>query len=162
MSDNNNPDLNFTQNEQSSQNPQIPPQQPGGQPFVPPHQQQTPPQYMEQNPRPNPTMAPYQPYPQQQPLFPQQPKDPKKGLAIASLVLGIVSLVFGCAFYLAIPCGIIAIILGAVSVKSTAKGMAIAGIILGSLGIVASVIFFIVLIASGVIEQYTNMYSSFY
>lgn len=35
-----------------------------------------------------------------------------KGLSIASMVLGIVSLVFFCVWYIAIPCAILAIIFG--------------------------------------------------
>ena len=54
--------------------------------------------------------APQQPMPQVQPST----SVPGKGLGIASMVLGIVSLVFFCVLYLAIPCAIVGIILGIV------------------------------------------------
>ena len=54
-----------------------------------------------------------------------------KGLSIASMVLGIVSLVFFCIIYLSIPCAILALIFGFVGNKKGGKGMAITGIILG-------------------------------
>lgn len=65
-----------------------------------------------------------------------------KGLAIASMVLGIIALVFFCFVYVSIPCGIIALILGGVSIatKKPGKGMAIAGLVCGILAIVIYVI----------------------
>lgn len=70
-----------------------------------------------------------------------------KGLSIASMVLGIVSLVFCCIPYLSIPCSIVGIILGGVSLatKKGGKGMAIAGLVCSILGIAA----YIILIAIG-------------
>mgnify|MGYP002626869172 CR=1 FL=1 len=58
----------------------------------------------------------------------------KKGLAIASMVLGIVSIVPGwCIPYLPLVLGLIAVILGGVSInkKQAGKGMAIAGLVTG-------------------------------
>lgn len=53
-----------------------------------------------------------------------------KGLAIASMVLGIVGLiVFG------LPCGILAIIFSIVSKKKAKSGMATAGLVLGIIDI---------------------------
>lgn len=63
----------------------------------------------------------------------QQPES--KGLSIASMVLGIVSVVLFCVVYVSIPCGILAIILGFVGKGKGAKGMAIAGIVLGIIAI---------------------------
>ncbi len=54
-----------------------------------------------------------------------------KGLSIASMVLGIVSLVFFCVWYIAIPCAILAIIFGIIGSKRGAKKMAKAGLIMG-------------------------------
>jgi hypothetical protein len=65
------------------------------------------------------------------------------GLAIASMVLGIVALVFSCCFvYLSIPCAIIGLILGAVSIsgKKGGKGMAIAGVVCSIVSLIPSVI----------------------
>lgn len=65
-----------------------------------------------------------------------------KGLAIASMVLGIVSLVFFCFVYICIPCGLISIILGGVALanKKPGKGMAIAGLVCSIVGIAIYVI----------------------
>lgn len=54
-----------------------------------------------------------------------------KGMSIAAMVLGIVSVVFCCIAYISIPCAILAIIFGFVGKKKGGKGMAITGIILG-------------------------------
>lgn len=63
----------------------------------------------------------------QQPMY-QQPMQPVtvpgKGLGVASMVLGIISLVLFCIWYVAIPCAIIAVILGGVGAsKAKAAGM---------------------------------------
>lgn len=55
------------------------------------------------------------------------------GFSIASLVLGIVSLVFMCFWVISIPCSILALIFGILSIKKPGKGMAIAGIITGAI-----------------------------
>ncbi len=55
----------------------------------------------------------------------------KKGLSIASMVLGIVSLVLCCIVYISVPCALLAIIFAAVGMKKGGKGMAIAGLVLG-------------------------------
>ncbi len=54
-----------------------------------------------------------------------------KGLSIASMVLGIVSVVLFCFTYISIPCSILAIIFGIVGMKKGGKGMGIAGLVLG-------------------------------
>lgn len=79
------------------------------------------------------------PQPMQPPPPPYQPPQQKKGMAIASLVLGIVSLVFFCAWYLSIPCAIVGLILGIIANKKFKTGMATAGIILSIIGIVTGV-----------------------
>lgn len=65
------------------------------------------------------------------------------GLAIASMVLGIVALVVSCClYYISIPCAIISVILGAISIKNQkpGKGMAIAGLVCGIISLVPSII----------------------
>jgi type IV secretory pathway VirB2 component (pilin) len=61
----------------------------------------------------------------------QKPEE-ERGLAIASMVLGIVGFVFSCCFALSLPLAVTGLILGIVSlVKGKGgKGMAIAGVIL--------------------------------
>lgn len=79
----------------------------------------------------------------------KEPKKERKGFCIASMVLGIIALVLFWMWYIAIPCAILAIIFGALGVKSQGKGMAIAGLVTGSIGLVVSIaiITFIVVIA---------------
>lgn len=87
-----------------------------------------------------------------QPVQPMQPAVvPGKGMGIAAMILGIVSLVLFCFWYLAIPCGIVGLILGILSLnKAKAVGMknglATAGIITSAIAIGIAVI--IVLLAA--------------
>ncbi len=69
----------------------------------------------------------------QPPMYPQQPAVPGKGLGVASMVVGIISLVLFCIWYIAIPCAIVGVILGGVALsKAKEVGMknslAVAGI----------------------------------
>lgn len=73
-------------------------------------------------------------------------KEDRKGLAIAAMVLGIVSIVFCCVYWVSIICAILAIIFGIVAIKSSGKGMAISGIVTGSIGIFISLFVTIFLI----------------
>jgi hypothetical protein len=76
------------------------------------------------------------------------PAGDKKGLAVASLILGILSL---CAAFVPI-CGalvpIVGLVLGFLGMKSSRKGLAIAGIILSAIGLLLTIIFVIVVAAN--------------
>ena len=95
----------------------------------------------------------------------EAPKN-KKGLCIASLVLGIVSLVLFCIWYLSIPCGILAIIFGVLGIKSMNKGMAVAGLVTGAIGLLVSMIVVISLFmfgfAIGITDALDTDYGSYY
>lgn len=80
----------------------------------------------------------------------EEPKKDRKGFCIASMVLGIIALVFFCIWYVSIPCAILAIIFGVLGIKSTGKGMAIAGLITGSIGLVVSILIIVFLFVFGV------------
>ncbi len=123
------------------------PQQPYGQPQQPygqPQQPYTQPQQPYNQPQ-QPYGQPQQPYgqpPQQygQPQYGQPmgaPKDASKGLAIASLVLGIVSF-----FICGLPCSITGLILGGVSYskKKVNNGMAVTGMVLCIIGLAVTII----------------------
>lgn len=71
---------------------------------------------------------------------PDQQVVEKKGFAIASLVLGIVAIVSGCAWYVAIPCAIVGLILGIMANKVKKTGMATAGIVLSIIALVLAVL----------------------
>lgn len=64
----------------------------------------------------------------------------RKGLAIASLVLGVLSLFSFCLVFCAGPLGLAGIITGIAGLKSSQRGLAIAGIVLSALGLVISVV----------------------
>lgn len=77
------------------------------------------------------------------------------GMAIASLVLGIISLFF-CIWYIAIPCGILAIIFGVIAGNKVkqgiggGEGMAKAGLIMGCIGLAIDAVAIILLFTVGI------------
>jgi hypothetical protein len=74
------------------------------------------------------------------PDVPAMARRPGNGMAIAALVLGIVSLALFCVLYVSLPCGILAIVFGIVG-RSRARagasggGMATAGLVCGVIGV---------------------------
>lgn len=104
----------------------------------------------------------YQPY-----TVPEPPKKKRNGLGIASLVIGIISLISCCCWWLSILLGVVSIILGIVSLvqKEDTKGFAVVGIILGSIGIVLTValVFTVVyMYDSGMMDQLGTYYYNEY
>ncbi|MCM1132356.1 MAG: DUF4190 domain-containing protein [Ruminococcus flavefaciens] len=78
---------------------------------------------------------------------PPQNQGGSKGLSIASMVCGIVSILgFCCCTPIGIICGLAGVILGILSKTKNmgGQGMALAGIITGAIGIVGSIIWIIV------------------
>ncbi len=68
------------------------------------------------------------------------------GLAIASMVLGIVALVMACCFwFISVPCAVVGVILGAVSLagQKPGKGMAIAGVVCSIVSLVPNAFLFL-------------------
>ena len=59
----------------------------------------------------------------------------RRGLAIASLVLGVLSIVVCCMPAFALPFGVIAIFAGIFGMKSSGRNLAIAGIVTGVIGL---------------------------
>lgn len=107
----------------------------------------------------------YQPQPQQgyappppPPMpDPNAPKD-NRTIAMVGMILGIVSIVISCAWYLAIPAGIAGIVCGVKGLRSSGHGMAMAGIICGAIGIVAGLIWIILVFAIGIGTEMLNSY----
>jgi hypothetical protein len=64
----------------------------------------------------------------------------KKGLAVPSLVLGIISVLTSLVWFISITLGVAAIVLGAMSLKSPGRGIAIAGIVTGVVGTLISIV----------------------
>lgn len=85
-------------------------------------------------------VPPVPPVPTVSPVAPVPRTNDKQGLAIASLVVGIINL---CAWFLPIcggPLSIVGIVLGVLGLPSTRRGMAIAGIVLSSIALLLSII----------------------
>ena len=80
------------------------------------------------------------------------------GFGIASLVLGILSLICCCFWPVSLTCGIVAIILGIVAVynKYDGKGMAIAGIVLGAISIVFMILLLVLVGSAGMLEAFSE------
>ena len=109
------------------------------------------------------TSPPYQaPYQQQQPgyippYYPPAvtPRQPGDGMAVASLVLGIISVVLCCVWFFSLPCAIIGLILGIVAKARGTGGMAVAGLILSVCGLGLSV-FLLIGIILGDVNYWVN------
>ena len=87
-----------------------------------------------------------------QPTYPVKQKEEGKGMAIASLVIGILSVTCCCGGILP---SILAVVFGFIS-KSQKKennGMALAGIILGFVGIVIGIVSLVYLFVSGTYQD---------
>lgn len=79
------------------------------------------------------------------------------GLSIASMVLGIVSIVTWCAWFISIPCSILALIFGIIGVKKPGKGMAITGIVTGSIALAIWVLMFSGAFIYGFMEGFSEV-----
>lgn len=76
-----------------------------------------------------------------------QPQRAGNGMAVASLICGIVACVLFCFGFISVPLGVVAIVLGVIANgkagrgEATGAGMAKAGLVLGILAVVLSIIF---------------------
>ena len=93
----------------------------------------------------------------------QVPQEPKKnsGMAVASMVLGIVSIIISCFYYLALPAAIVGLVLGIISIKGGkgGKGMAIAGIIMCSISILIGIL--LIVSCAAVVNNFGDFESLF-
>jgi hypothetical protein len=106
-----------------------------------------------QNPSPTPAPpAPVAPMPAPTPAAPGD----RRGLAIASLVVGILSLCGSASFICGGLFSVVGIVLGALGLNSKGKNMAIAGIILAGIGLVLTIVFRIVFQGG----LFTNMWNN--
>ena len=95
----------------------------------------------------------------------QPAKVPGKGLGIAGMVLGIVSLALFCFWYLAIPCVITGCILAGIGLNQAKKvgaknGMAVAGLVCSLIALAILVV--IVVIGVIAVEEATSSYYYYY
>lgn len=97
--------------------------------------------------------SPSEPYSSPYNYQPQmnQPNDSKDNIALAGMILGIISIVCCCG---SLPVAIVGIILSIIGLKSVnRKGMAIAGVICSAVSIVASVVMIIAMLSSDDFQQ---------
>lgn len=155
--------------EQENQPNPAPAEQPQPNPVAPeqPQPEAPAPGTFEQPQAPQAPAAPaYAPPPQQAapghaPQYGQPQLQPQKGLAIASLVLGIVSIVMCLVWYLSVPAGVVGVILGFVAKsRKQPKNFWLWGIILGFVGLALSII--ITIIALVVVTSMINEYGMQY
>lgn len=69
-----------------------------------------------------------------------QPQNSARGLAIASMVLGIVGFVAWCLPIIGFPVTIVGLILGIIAITKGTRGMAVAGVIMCSITLVITLI----------------------
>lgn len=119
-------------------------------PYPPQYNQAPRPPYPPQPPYTNNQYYQQPPYQNQQfyqarpPYMPQQPTNGGYGLAIASMVLGIIGILFSCClWFISIPCGILSLIFGIIALikRMPGKGMAITGIVLSAITIGLSLLY---------------------
>jgi len=80
------------------------------------------------------------------------------GLSIAALVLGIVSIVLWCVWFISIPCSILALIFGILGIKKPGKGFALTGLITGAISLVIWVVIFALAFIGGFIMGFEDAY----
>lgn len=86
------------------------------------------------------------------PYYPSYGATRTDGLCVAGMVLGIIGLVLFWIPYLAIPCGILGIILGSIGIKNvqnepqlkTGQGMGVAGLVTGILALVGGIVMIVI------------------
>lgn len=120
-------------------------------------QQPEPAQPAYQQPQPaQPAYQQPQPVYQQPAPVQQAPVVPGKGMAVTSMVLGIVALALFCMWYISLPCGIVGLALGIVAMNKAKavgmkNGMATAGIACSCVAL-GLMVLFIVLVVVGAAE----------
>ena len=71
------------------------------------------------------------------------------GLSVASMVLGIISLVCVCSWIVSITCGVLAVIFGAIELKKAKQPMAKAGLITGIISLSLVVLYLVCVFGLG-------------
>ena len=89
-------------------------------------------------------------------------KRDKKGLGIAGMILGILSIVLCCIWYVALPAAIVGLVLSCISQKAKGNGCAIAGIILCSFALAFALLMFILALSmlGSFFEEFMNALNS--
>lgn len=80
-------------------------------------------------------------------------KEKNHGIHIASLVLGIISIVTAAFWYITLPTGILAIVFGAKSIKKWGSALGKAGLITGIIGLVLFAFIYLGMIAMIIVSN---------
>lgn len=70
----------------------------------------------------------------------------RKGFNITSMILGIISILSFCWWYVSIPSGVIAIIFSIAGKKDAGRGMGVAGLVCGIIGLVFCIALYVLAI----------------
>jgi len=94
----------------------------------------------------------------------QPPKQPVNGMALASMIIGIVSALFLCFLpYLSLPMDIVGIVLGIIALKKPGgKGMAIAGIAISAVIFIASILMLILVFSMLSDPEFMHYFNEIY
>ena len=98
---------------------------------------------------------------QAEPYYAQPVQKKSSGMAVGSLVCGILSVVLCCVIWVSWIEAIVAIVLGIISLSSDreGKGMAIAGIVTGAFGLLLFIGFLVLWMTTGSLELMDSVYS---
>lgn len=86
------------------------------------------------------------------------PQQPSNGMGLTALILGIIAIPLVCCFYIGIPLGIAAVVLGwlgkqkADRGEATNRGQALAGLICGAIAVVIGILLLLLLVVFNVID----------
>lgn len=83
------------------------------------------------------------------------------GFNIAALVLGIVSIVLWCLWFISIPCAILALVFGIIGVKKKGKALAITGIVTSAISLAIWIAVFAGAFMFGFMEGLTEELDSY-
>lgn len=83
------------------------------------------------------------------------------GFNIAALVLGIVSIVLWCLWFISIPCAILALVFGIIGVKKNGKALAITGIVTSAISLAIWIAVFAGAFMFGFMEGLTEELDSY-
>ena len=72
----------------------------------------------------------------------------KSAAGVSSLVLGIISILSGLFYYISLPAGILAIVLGAKSTKKTGSRLGKSGLVIGIVGVSICVFLYISMVVT--------------
>ena len=73
----------------------------------------------------------------------EKAKNKGGGFGIAAIILGIVSIVLSCIWYISVPAGILGIIFGILGLKTVKRGLSIGGIVTSAIGILLTIVLII-------------------